>query len=73
MGLCKMQNLRHWKWANSSPKGIGSGALLRLPILLRIAYFLPAAFDCRHTALITPDDIYVKLGRVRLELKFSCG
>ena len=55
----------------SSPKGIGPGALLRLPIVLRIAYILPAAFDCRLNVLITPEDIYVKLSRVMLELKFS--
>ena len=71
-GLVQDANLRHWKWANSSPKGIGSGALLRWPILLRIAYILPAAFDRRLNVLITPADIYVKLSRVMLELKCSC-
>ena len=72
MGLCRMQNLRHWKWAQSSPKGIGSGALLGLPIVRRIAFILPAAIGYRLKILITPADIYVKLSRVMLELKCSC-
>ena len=73
MGFCRMQNLRYWKWANSSPTGIGSGAWLRLPILLRIAYIFPAAFDCRLDISRTTADIDVKLGRVRLELKCPCN